>query len=206
MKRVLFTIISTTFFAGCSVFGIRTTEEPNFTIIEEDGDFQVRQYEDYIIAYVTVDGDYDESTSKGFRKLADYIFGKNQKDADIAMTAPVFQEENSEKMAMTAPVYQEEKEGEWRMSFVMPLKYSMETLPQPIDGDVKIEKVKGKKTVVIEYSGYLSEGNIRENTTELLKWVENNGYKIVSAPRSAGYDPPWAIPFLRRNEVLIDVN
>jgi hypothetical protein len=149
MKNLLFALICVVFISGCSVFGIRTVEEPQYRVLVQEDDFEVRQYSDYIVAETVTSGDYDESTSWGFRRLADYIFGNNRVQKKIEMTAPVIQERESEKMAMTAPVLQEKSGDQWMMAFVMPAEYTLETLPQPVDTLIQIRKIQGKKVAVI---------------------------------------------------------
>jgi len=205
MKLKIMSILSAVLLGGCSVVGIRTTEEPKFRVIESDGDFEVRQYEGYLVAKTTVDADYEESTSKGFKRLANYIFGDNVKQESISMTAPVMQEKESESLAMTAPVIREMKEGNWEMKFVMPSEYTMATLPKPIDSLVILDEEPEKKVAVTRYSGFMSEEKFESNKNRLLKWIDEKGYTPVSAPVSAGYDPPWTIPFLRRNEVMVEI-
>jgi hypothetical protein len=205
MKKVAAAMISI-LFTGCTVFGIRTVEQANYTVLMDEGDIQIRQYDDFIVAETIVEAEYDEASSTGFRRIAGYIFGKNKRDEKISMTAPVLQErEAGEKIAMTAPVLQEQDGTGWRMSFVMPAKYTLDTIPQPIDPKVVLKEVKGSKVAAIRYSGLLSEDRINKKTEKLEAWLEEKGYATLSEPRSAGYDPPWTIPFLRRNEVLIDI-
>jgi hypothetical protein len=205
MKKLVAALISM-FFTGCTIFGIRTVEQPNYTVLTADGDIEIRQYDDFIVAETIVEADYDDAGSTGFRRLAGYIFGKNKQEQKISMTAPVLQEpEEGEKISMTAPVMQEKAAEGWKMSFVMPAKYTMETLPEPVDPNVVLKEVRGGKVAALRYRGRLSEENIREKAEELDTWLEENGYTALSTPRSAGYDPPWTIPFLRRNEVHIDI-
>jgi len=205
MKKSL-AVLASMLFTGCTVFGIRTVEQANYSVLLEDGDIQIRQYDNFIVAETTVEAQYEDASSTGFRRLADYIFGKNKQNEKISMTAPVLQEQDSgEKIPMTAPVLQEEDNAGWKMSFVMPAKYTMNTLPQPLDAKVILKEIKGRKVVAIRYGGLLSEKNIRKKTRELEAWLEENKYRALSKPRSAGYDPPWTIPFLRRNEVQVDI-
>lgn len=191
--------------AGCSVVGIRTIEEADHKTLVRDGIFSVRQYSDAVIAETFVETDYRESGSIGFRRLAGYIFGKNKRNEKIAMTAPVVQERTSEKIAMTAPVLQEKSSRGWRMAFVLPSKLTIDTAPEPLDPNVTVRKAKGKKVAVVRYSGRLREARIESNAAKLKQWIEANGYRAISEPRSAGYDPPWTLPLLRRNEVQIEV-
>jgi len=204
MKTIL-VIMGTLFVAGCSVFGIRTSEEPPFEVLVEESNIEIRQYSDMLVAETEIVADYEESTKIGFRRLAGYIFGKNASQKEIAMTAPVVQKKENEKIAMTAPVLQQQADKKWVMSFVLPSAYTMETLPKPLDDKVLIKTVPGKKVASISYTGFLSEEKFLKKAQQLKQWLETNQYAALSEPRSAGYDPPWTIPFLRRNEVLIDV-
>lgn len=192
-------------FAGCSVLGKRTADEPPYTVIEKDGEREIRRYGDMIVAETVVEGRYSTTSGPAFSRLAGYIFGKNRGKQKIAMTAPVIQEPVSKKIPMTAPVLQEKKGTAWSMMFVMPEGYTLETTPEPLDAAVAVREVKGKKVAVIRYSGLHSESNLQSYAGKLTLWLENKGYRILSPPRAASYDPPWTIPFLRRNEVHIDV-
>ena len=206
MKKPLISLLSSLLMAGCSVFGIRTVEEAPYTVLLQDGDIQIRQYKDIIIAQTIVDGSYDKTSSIAFNRLARYIFGKNKARQKIAMTAPVLQEIGNEKLAMTAPVLQQKSGDKWIMSFVMPFGFTLDTLPEPIDPEVKLAEIKAKKLSTISYSGSLSEIGITDHARKLKAWLDEKGYKAASEPRSAGFDPPWTIPFLRRNEVHIDID
>ena len=156
------------------------------------------------MAEVVTEGDYKESSKKGFNKLAKYIFGENKTRENIGMTAPVFQESNNEKISMTAPVFQEKSGKGWVMKFTMPEKYTLENLPEPLDSEIKIKILGSKKVAVIIYSGILTGEKIEKNTIALREWMNKNSYEEISPPQSAGYDPPWTIPFLRRNEIQIE--
>jgi hypothetical protein len=190
---------------GCSIFGIRTVEEVPYTLLVEEGNFQIRQYQDIIVAQTIVDSSYEKSSSIAFNRLVGYIFGNNKTKQKIAMTAPVIQETDNVKLAMTAPVLQQKSGDKWIMSFVMPSSYTLDTLPEPVDPAIILKEVKAKKLAAISYTGSLGETGIVENAKKLQAWLDEKGYKAVSASRSAGYDPPWTIPFLRRNEVHIDI-
>ena len=122
------------------------------------------------------------------------------------MTAPVVQEKNSEKITMTAPVLQKQSDNKWVMAFVLPSTYTLETLPKPLDEKMVIKKIPGKKVASLRFTGFLSDTKLSEKSDLLKAWLMENDYDPKSEPRLAGYDPPWTIPFLRRNEVLIDLN
>ncbi len=190
---------------GCSVLGKRTAKEPPYKVLAEEGDFEVRQYAEMIVAETVIEGAYGQTGAPGFSRLAGYIFGKNRSKEKLSMTAPVLQEPVSEKISMTAPVLQEKKGNAWVMAFVMPEGSRLETLPVPLDPAVTLRSVAGKKVGVIRYSGLHSESNLRSYAGKLTEWLEKNGYRAGSQPRAASYDPPWTLPFLRRNEVHIDI-
>lgn len=110
-----------------------TIEEPAYTVIERKDGYEIRQYAPYIVAKTTVTGDYNQATSEGFRIIADYIFGNNTKSESISMTTPVLENEvQSEKISMTTPVLENtESSGKRTIAFVLPSKYTMDTLPTP---------------------------------------------------------------------------
>jgi effector-binding domain-containing protein len=202
-------VVTIVFPLGCSVFGIRTTEEAGYEVIRQDGSFELREYDELVIVETTVEKDFEEAGNIAFRRLFKYISGENAAKTEIAMTAPVVadpaQPPEGEKIAMTAPVLSEEQEGGWRYVFVLPASFSIDTAPAPTNPDVRLVSVPAKKVAALRYSGSWNEDAMRDNSRELQQWIEANGLKPVSAPRAAGYDPPWTIPFLRRNEILIDV-
>lgn len=193
-------------------------EEPAFKVISKTGSFEVRQYAPMLVAETTVEGDMDEASNKGFRKIADYIFGNNQSAqsgnaAKIAMTAPVTLEPQSEKIAMTAPVTlsatgQEAgmaASNKWRVHFVMPSQYTLSKIPQPKNPDVKLREIPGKLFAVNSYSGFNTQARVQSKTDELSAWVLAQKMKALSSPQLSRYDPPWTLPMFRRNEIMIEV-
>lgn len=180
-------------------------EEPNYTVIEQAEDFELRQYEPYIVAQTLVEGDFSEVGNEGFRRLAGYIFGKNRKEESIDMTAPVNQEPSSEKIAMTAPVNQQVEDGKWRITFTMPAEYTLETLPTPLDDRVTLKRQPGRLIAAIRYSGTWSKDRYEEKEGSLKSVLEERGLEAVGEPIFARYNSPFALWFLRRNEVLIPV-
>ncbi|WP_262965131.1 SOUL family heme-binding protein [Methylobacter psychrophilus] len=201
----LITVITTLFLTGCSLFGVRTADQPNYQVLNDYGHIQIRHYPALVVAQTEITGDYKNSSNEGFKRLAGYIFGNNQKQQKLSMTAPVLQEQSAEKMAMTAPVLQQKSDEVWLMAFVLPKDYTLATAPIPGDAQVLIKAIPEKKVAVIQYSGGLSEQGIKIKSDELVTWLTNHDYKIISPSRSAAYDPPWTLPFLRRNEVHFDI-
>ena len=205
-------LILTLYMTGCSVFGIRSAEELKYSVISKSDDFEIREYQPYISAVASMKGPYEEVQGDLFRILAGYIFGKNSTDSKMAMTSPVQTnpeiKDTNKKIAMTAPVLMTpESEGTWKMAFSMPSKYTMQSLPKPLDPRVTLVEVPAKKFAVIRFSGSYDDLKKRRNKAEeLSKWLSTNPqYKKVSEPVFAGYDPPFTLPFLRRNEALIEI-
>ncbi|MBU3579645.1 heme-binding protein [Polynucleobacter sp. 73C-SIWE] len=183
-------------------------EEPKFSVLEKNPPFELRSYAPMILAEAQTEGDLDEASSQGFRLIAGYIFGQNQVSEKIAMTVPVAVEEQapkSAKIAMTAPVNIESNTGKWTVSFVMPSEYTMESLPKPLNPRVQLRQIPAVKRAVIVFTGFNSENKVAEKTLELEEWMRSKNLQAVGVPRFARYNPPWSIPFMRRNEIMIDV-
>lgn len=181
-------------------------DEPEYKVLESSGNIEVRQYEPTIVAQVLVEGVRKEAISKGFRMLADFIFGNNKSDKEIAMTAPVTQQEGK-KIAMTAPVTQQKGEDKyWRVRFVMPAEYTLETLPKPIDEKIEILSIPDQTFAVIRFSGSSTEENLKEHLQELQSYLAQNKLEPIGDPIYAFYNPPWTLPFLRRNEIMIELS
>ena len=183
-------------------------EEPQFTILEKTPPFELRAYAPMILAEVKVEGNLDEASSQGFRLIAAYIFGQNQVSEKIAMTTPVVvegQTPKSAKIAMTSPVTVESNAGQWTISFVMPSEYTLESLPKPLNPKVQLRQIPAVKRAVIGFTGFYNENKVAERTLELEEWMKTKNLLAVSAPKFARYNPPWTLPFMRRNEIMIDV-
>ncbi len=200
--------------AGFAILGISSflvaksamaIEKAKYTVIEKEDDFEIRQYESQIVAETYVEGELEDVGDEGFRRLYGYISGDNTKKESISMTAPVGQEAKSEKIAMTAPVGQEKKDDRWRITFMMPTEYSMETLPEPTDSRVNLVQDPGRLMAAVRYSGTWSEEGFEENKALLEDYLEKRGLTRAGDPIWARYDPPFMPWFLRRNEVLIPI-
>ena len=179
-------------------------EKPDYKVIQSEQNIEIRQYEPMIIAEVEVEGKREDAIRDGFRLLADYIFGNNTVQQVISMTAPVQQKEN-QKIAMTAPVQQQSMGKSWRMSFVMPSKDRLDSLPVPNNNRVRLKEILTKKFVVIEFSRTNSNENVTKHENQLMNYIEANQINIIGSPKYAFYNAPWTLPFLRRNEVMIEI-
>ena len=195
--------------SACSLVGIRSTEEPNYSVLQQEDQFEVREYESLVIAETLVDERFDAAGNIAFGRLFGYISGDNAAALEIAMTAPVMaRDENrssGEKISMTAPVTGQQTAEGWRFAFVLPSEYTLASAPVPNDPEVTLGQVPARKVAVVRYSGSWSETTYAENLGLLQQWMRQNRLEAASLPRVAGYDPPWTLPFLRRNEVMIDI-
>jgi hypothetical protein len=202
-------------------------EEPAFDVLEKAESMEIRHYPPVIVAETFVEGDMDSASNSGFRLIADYIFGNNQSprtsaeaaSEKIAMTAPVLVEPvaRSQKIAMTAPVSIERqgdskdlpsgmKEGPyWRVQFTMPSSYSMASLPKPLNPAVTLREIPGKRYAVLVFSGFAGEEKAQQKTDELRAWLKARNFSAIATPQLARYNPPWTLPFFRRNEILIEI-
>ncbi len=185
-------------------------EEPKFDLIAEDGAFSLRRYAPVILAQTEVAGDLDHASSVGFRRVAGYIFGGNRPRGGgpaqkIAMTAPVTLEPQLPAGSGAAAVSAGSSPGHWLVTFTMPSSYRLDSLPPPTDPAVKLVPVPGHEAAVLRFSGWVDEDKFAARTAELQKWIAKRGLIAVGPPQLARYNPPWTLPFLRRNEVILDV-
>lgn len=191
---------------GCSLFGDSGVESAPYELVtaDETKEIEVRNYESMVLVSASIDGTSDNSA---FRKLFKYITGANEGATEIAMTAPVFMDEDQKgtEIAMTAPVFMAENTNEPSMSFVMPASFTLESTPKPTDPSLTVSEVSNYKVAAIRFSGALSDSNVDEHTQILLNWMQSKGLKQVGEPVKAGYNGPLTLPFLRHNEVLIEI-
>ena len=185
-------------------------EEPRYEVLASTDDYEVRRYDSYIIAETDVEGTYKTAGNKAFRILAGYIFGDNQAAEKMAMTAPVGSRpaDDSVKMKMTAPVTSapgNDEADSFTYSFVMESRYSLETLPVPNDPRVRIRVVPERTMAVHRYSGTWSEDNYLKHERVLLDALADDAVATRGAPVSARYNAPFTPWFMRRNEVMIEI-
>ncbi len=196
-------------------------EEPRYDVRLSQAPFELRHYAPVLIAQTIVEGDMDAASNKGFRLIADFIFGNNvatgqepsaqaiaKQAAKIAMTAPVTVEPQSSKIAMTAPVTLEPQLGQtqhWRVHFVMPSQYTLANIPKPNNSAVTLRELPSKFVVVHRYSGLNTVARVQEKIEETLAWAKQQSLKVVGTPQLSRYDPPWTLPMFRRNEIMVEV-
>jgi len=206
MRKRMLWIITGVAIVGAAAWGpiVSNVEQAKYEVIESHGSIEVRDYAPMIVAEAEVSGERKEAINKGFRIIADYIFGNNAPKQNVEMTAPVMQQP-SEKIAMTAPVIQEGTANSWKVRFVMPASYSLDTLPKPNNDAVKIQQIEGKRFAVIRFSGMADEVSLKEHADALNAFIKQKGFNTFSSATYAFFNPPWTLPFLRRNEVMVEV-
>ena len=177
---------------GFSLVGpvMSKVEEPGYVIEASDANIEIRYYNSMILAEVMVDGGRKEAIRDGFRLIADYIFGNNS---------------SSQKIAMTAPVQQQKAKDGWTVSFVMRYQYSLTSLPQPNGDNLWDRAIPSAKYVVIRFSGASTQANLKKHEAVLLDYVAAHRLKILGSIKYAFYNPPWTLPFLRRNELMLQM-
>lgn len=169
---------------------VSNVEQAKYTVVAKQGSIEIRDYAPMIVAETEVKGPRQEAISEGFRTIADYIFGNNVPHQNVAMTAPVTQQSHG---------------NSWKIRFVMPASFTMESLPKPNNNSVKLEPVEAKRFAVIRFSGTPKEDSIIKHQTELEAFIRKNNLEAASEPIYAFFNPPWTLPFLRRNEVMIEI-
>ena len=165
-------------------------ERQKYSVVKAEKGFELRYYPPATFATVKSSAkSYRELSSSGFRKIAGYIFGGN---------------ESSTKIAMTSPVHMDINEKESSMSFVMPSKYDLESLPKPNDAKVEIHETPGEYLAAIEFGGFANDASIRKHADELKQLLNGKGIKIIGNFRYLGYNPPYQI-IARKNEIVVAV-
>lgn len=181
-------------------------ETPKYELVRQADGYELRRYAPYVVAEVEVEGTATEAGNQAFSLLAGYIFGKNAASESIGMTAPVTQA-RSQKIAMTAPVIQQPGggEGEYIVQFTMPSKYTLATLPRPLDPRVQLRAVAGRLVAVHQYRGGWSEDRYDREELALYTALARDGLKAKGPPYWARYNSPFSLPAFRHNEIWIDV-
>lgn len=201
IKKCLYALI----ILMCGAMNAMAIEEAAYTVVEKDGEFEIRDYAPQLLAEIVVDGTLETAASNAFDALFNYISGANTARSKMAMTAPVAQTAQGEKIAMTAPVEQQRVNDQWVVSFMMPASYTLATLPQPTNTHIVLRAVPAHRAAVVRYSGFWSEANYLKHKNALDAWMAERHLAPIGEPVWARYNPPFMPWFLRRNEILIPI-
>ena len=218
MLRGLLIGFVTSFVSGCTILGGKAADEPRYRVVDGGGDIEIREYDAFTVAHVTVEAPFDDAIRRGFRRLFDYISGANRVDVEIEMTAPVLVSVDSEGTNATMPVFVLSRHGahagservpnsaatrEWTTSFVLPASYKEESAPTPDDPGIAILDVSARRIASISFAGRFRNRTAEMHRQELARWLAERSLGHMGDWRIAGYNPPWTIPVFRRNEVLV---
>ncbi|MEC8278647.1 MAG: heme-binding protein [Myxococcota bacterium] len=185
---------------GYTAFYEGRLASPNYTVISAEENFEVRHYSPILLASTSLKSQEDGALSQGFRTLAGFIFGGNERSESLAMTAPVLQQ-NGHGVGLLSPA---SPEG-MTMAFVMPIDRSFESIPKPNQRNVELNSVSWGTVASIRFSGRASTEDFRNAEAELRGWMSEHGYAARGSASYAQYNSPSAFPALRRNEVLIQI-
>lgn len=191
-----------------------TTAEVPYTVVDRVDGVELRRYQPAVLAETVA-----PSEREAFWRLFRYITGANRGDGEVAMTAPVEQDGESIPMTapvavgrgrgrsvpMTAPVESDERDEGVRMAFYLPAAYDLESAPRPTEGSVELVAVPDRTLAVRRFSWWPTDGRIARETDRLLSAVERADVRVVGEPFFMGYEGPGTLPFLRRNEVSVEV-
>jgi len=180
-------------------------EEPSYTSLKQDGDYEIRDYAPVVVAETRVAGSREQAGNMAFRRLFRYISGNNSGTNKIAMTAPVGQAPAPQKIDMTAPVTQTQAGNDWVVSFMMPAEYTMETLPRPNDSNVALRRIPERRVASVRYSGRWTSTSYEKHLSQLEAWMQKQGLEATGPAEWARYNSPFTLPLLRRNEILIPI-
>ena len=194
-------------FLASLVWGLvaNDVETPSYKVVASEGQIEIRRYGAMIVAEANVEGEREKAIRDGFGIIADYIFGNNLASENVAMTAPVTQQVN-ETIAMTAPVTQQNDGTSWKVRFVMPSEYTMATLPQPVNPEVQLIEVPSSRFAAVQFSGFGNQSSLDKHPAQLLDYLKREDLRPIGQPTFAFYNAPWTLPFMRRNEVLIEID
>jgi hypothetical protein len=194
--------------AGESAMAI---EEPDFTVIDTRGGVEFREYAPFILAETLIKNANSRSSANntGFRRLFRYISGNNTQQEKIEMTAPVIQggaKAKGEKIEMTAPVQQIETEEGFVVAFVLPFHFTIDTAPVPDDPTINLRQIETRMMAVKTFSGRWTEKNFQKYEQQLMTELAQSNMKIIGDVEFAAYNAPFTLPFMRRNEVMVEIS
>ncbi len=187
-------------------FVVRSIESPPFVQNEHRSGYEIRDQEAYLMARVQIAGPWAEALDQGRRIIEDYLSGNNTTQSSIAMTLPVdIQEPEGETIALAAPLVQEQKNGQWLVSFILPSKYTTDTLPRPNDPRIRLVNIPAQRIAVAVFGGWADHRRVEAEQEELGQLLSQDKEIIISPFRVVQYGIPWAPPFVQRNEIIVTI-
>lgn len=187
------------------VWGI---EQAQYEVLESRGEYEIRLYAPMLVAETEMNNEARRGEGDAFRVLASYIFGGNKQNRSIKMTAPVIRnlELPSQDIAMTAPVLIDDNSANSSMTFVVPSKFTQETIPVPNDPRVKLRTVPERTIAALSFGWQAPKSRRAKKVQELLSLLRRDGIEIAGTPVYAGFNPPFSVPFLKRHEIQVEIS
>lgn len=189
--------------AAWITWGLYTKQSAETVPYETETTFdsvEIRRYPATVIAETTA-----RNQMTAFRRLFDYISGSNEGAESVSMTAPV-KSTSGTAISMTAPVRTDSVDADiMRMGFYLPAAYDMESAPKPTDADVSLREEPARTMAVVQFSWYAPEWRVRSYRSQLLDTLEQTDYETTGEPFLLRYNDPWTPPFMRRNEVAVEI-
>lgn len=215
MKRSTVIVAAVLVLLVLITISVMSLDEPEYRVLEQADGFELREYQPFVVAETRIDGTFDDASRGAFRILVGYIHGNNEGGRNLPMTAPVNQQPiaagGGERIARgvtrTAPMRPgaDGAPGTWLFQFVMPKEYSLPMLPKPVDEQVTLRRIPERLVAARRYSGGWGEEKFLANEQALLDALPGERLTAVGAPTFARYNAPFVPGFLRRNEVLVEV-
>jgi len=198
--KIIGIILSLSVFIGPAMGEL---EQPTYKVVFAEDNIEMREYQPMIIAEVNARGERKAAIRFGFQLLADYILGENiARQVTTQMQAA---EQQSQKIAMTAPVEIQSNGESWKISFLMPSEFSLDTLPTPKNKYIKLTEIPEQNFIILGFSGRIIESNLARHEKLLRDYIETHQIKVKGSPKFAFYNPPWVPAFMRRNEVMLEL-
>lgn len=181
-------------------------ESPKYIIVDSNSVYEIRNYNSYIIAEVTVPGNTSNATGQAFRELGGYIFGGNDGSNAIAMTAPVSTtQSDGTSVAMISPVATQQNGEFLTMAFSMPSRFTLENLPKPNSDIISFREIPSGTYAVLRFSGWVTESRRINKIKKLIELLEKKDIEVFGDPELLQYDRPTKFPLLRKNEIRIEI-
>jgi hypothetical protein len=179
-------------------------EEVKYQVLENQDLFEIRRYGPFIVAETVGEGDFDSAGEAGFRRLFYFIAGYNRTKPPAPGTSSPSAEAESLMIPLTAPLFQEKAGGKYRISLPLPSQYTLQTLPEPLDPQVRLREIPARLMAAIWYTGAWGQDQYVEQSAKLDEWIRRMGMKRLGEAIYTRYDSSY-LWFLRRNEILIPI-
>ena len=183
-------VVFTVGWMGTTYVTESTLDRPSYSVTLKKNGYEIRHYDSFLTVFTQSSGDFDTSLNQGFRQLAGYIFGNNESNETIKMTAPVFHQQTNDNH---------------QVAFFISKQRSLNSLPKPSDSSIQFKSIELRQVAVISFRGYANKQRITRYQQTLLSKLQHDGFRYTNTPIYASYNSPYAFPLLKRHELLIPI-